>query len=82
VLTCFVVRLNHPELSRTQVEAISQDLSFPFNTVPAFHRIKFMMKDPDTARGPEDTVVDSIHVQPAKTLKMVWNLQLTSTQLL
>jgi hypothetical protein len=41
-----------------------------------------MMKDPDTARGPEDTVVDSIHVQPAKTLKMVWNLQLTSTQLL
>jgi hypothetical protein len=28
-----------------------------------------MMEDPYTARGPEDTVVDSIHVQPAKTLK-------------
>ncbi|KAJ7312551.1 hypothetical protein DFH08DRAFT_791323 [Mycena albidolilacea] len=68
-LARFVVHLNHPELSRTQVEARSQDLSFPFNTVPVFHRIKFMTEDPYTARGPEDTVVDSIHVQPAKTLK-------------
>ncbi|KAF7340672.1 hypothetical protein MSAN_02095200 [Mycena sanguinolenta] len=68
-LARFVVHLNHPELSHAQVEAASQDLSFPFNAVPVFHRIKYTTEDPYTARGPEDTVVDSIHVQPRKSLK-------------
>ncbi|KAF7342816.1 hypothetical protein MSAN_01997500 [Mycena sanguinolenta] len=68
-LARFVVHLNHPELSHAQVEAASQDLSFPFNDVPVFHRIKYTTEDPYTARGPEDTVVDSIHVQPRKSLK-------------
>ncbi|KAJ6616995.1 hypothetical protein B0H10DRAFT_2164530 [Mycena sp. CBHHK59/15] len=49
----YVVHLNHPELSRTQVEGNSQDLTFAFNSVPVYHH----------------SVVDSIHVQPRKTLK-------------
>ncbi|KAJ7268553.1 hypothetical protein C8J57DRAFT_1612816 [Mycena rebaudengoi] len=35
----------------------------------AQHRIKFTTQDPYSALDPEGTVVDSIHVQPAKTLK-------------
>ncbi|KAJ7816576.1 hypothetical protein B0H14DRAFT_3111685 [Mycena olivaceomarginata] len=68
-LARYVVQLNYPTLSRAQVEARSQDLSFSFNSVPVFHRIKFTTEDPYTARGPEDSIVDSIHVQPSKTLK-------------
>ncbi|KAJ7862972.1 hypothetical protein B0H13DRAFT_1899820 [Mycena leptocephala] len=68
-LARYVVHLNDPELSRRQVEEKSQDLGFSFNSVPAYHRIKFTTPDPYTARGPEHTVVDSIHVQPRKTLK-------------
>ncbi|KAJ7491595.1 hypothetical protein B0H11DRAFT_2399014 [Mycena galericulata] len=37
--------------------------------VPVFHRIKFVTEHPYTARGPSDSVVDSIHVQPPKVLK-------------
>ncbi|KAJ7342729.1 hypothetical protein DFH08DRAFT_1011044 [Mycena albidolilacea] len=68
-LARYVVQLNYPTLSRAQVETRSQDLSFSFNSVPVFHRIKFTTEDPYTARGPEDSIVDSIHVQPLKTLK-------------
>ncbi|KAJ6624580.1 hypothetical protein B0H10DRAFT_1784667 [Mycena sp. CBHHK59/15] len=68
-LARYVVHLNHPELSRMQVEGNSQDLTFAFNSVPVYHRIKFTTPNPYTARGPEDSVVDSIHVQPRKTLK-------------
>ncbi|KAJ7170234.1 hypothetical protein C8R43DRAFT_944758 [Mycena crocata] len=38
-------------------------------TLSVFHRIKFTTEDPYTARGPEDSIVDSIHVQPSKILK-------------
>ncbi|KAJ7467312.1 hypothetical protein B0H11DRAFT_2159568 [Mycena galericulata] len=68
-LARYVVHLNHPELSHVQIEAKSQDLIFSFNAIPVFHRIKFLTEDPYTARGPEDSVIDSIHVQPQKLLK-------------
>ncbi|KAJ7501623.1 hypothetical protein B0H11DRAFT_1908057 [Mycena galericulata] len=68
-LARFVVHLNNPQLSPLQIEAKSQDLAFAFNSVPVFHRIKFTTQDPYTVRGPEESVVDSIHVQPGKTLK-------------
>ncbi|KAJ7712786.1 hypothetical protein B0H14DRAFT_3902164 [Mycena olivaceomarginata] len=68
-LARYVTKLNYPTLSQAQVEARSQDLSFSFNSVPVFHRIKFTTEDPYTARGPEDSIIDSIHVQPSKTLK-------------
>ncbi|KAJ7707896.1 hypothetical protein B0H16DRAFT_1746444 [Mycena metata] len=68
-LARYVVHLNNPELSVLQVEQMSQDLSFPFNSVPVYHRIKFTTHDPYSAPGLPDSVVDSIHVQPGKTLK-------------
>ncbi|KAJ7868024.1 hypothetical protein B0H14DRAFT_3586641 [Mycena olivaceomarginata] len=68
-LARYITKLNYPTLSQAQVEARSQDLSFSFNSVPVFHRIKFTTEDPYTARGPEDSIIDSIHVQPSKTLK-------------
>ncbi|KAJ7603583.1 hypothetical protein FB45DRAFT_1087710 [Roridomyces roridus] len=55
-LARYVVQLNDPTLSRAQVETRSQDLNFPFNALPVFHRIKFVTEDPYTARGPEDSV--------------------------
>ncbi|KAJ7495682.1 hypothetical protein B0H11DRAFT_2155917 [Mycena galericulata] len=60
-LARYVVHLDHPELSHVQIEAKSQDLIFSFNAIPVFHRIKFLTVDPYTARGPEDSVIDSIH---------------------
>ncbi|KAJ7918864.1 hypothetical protein B0H13DRAFT_2433854 [Mycena leptocephala] len=68
-LARYVVHLNFPDLSHPQIEHSSQDLTFSFNPVPVFQRIKFTTEDPYTARGPEDSIVDSIHVQPQKTLK-------------
>lgn len=68
-LARYVTHLNFPTLSPSQVEARSQDLTFSFNSIPVFHRIKFTTEDPYTARGPEDSIVDSIHVQPPKVLK-------------
>ncbi|KAJ7826125.1 hypothetical protein B0H14DRAFT_3725210 [Mycena olivaceomarginata] len=68
-LARYITHLNYPTLSRSQIETRSQDLAFSFNSIPVFHRIKFTTEDPYTARGPEDSVVDSIHVQPQKTLK-------------
>ncbi|KAJ6475861.1 hypothetical protein DFH09DRAFT_952625 [Mycena vulgaris] len=68
-LARYVIHLNYPTLSRSQIETRSQDLAFSFNSIPVFHRIKFTTEDPYTARGPEDSVVDSIHVQPQRILK-------------
>ncbi|KAJ7125731.1 hypothetical protein C8R46DRAFT_1250545 [Mycena filopes] len=58
-LARYVVHLNHPDLSPLQIERDSLDLSFAFNSVP----------DPYSAPGGPDAVIDSIHVQPRKTLK-------------
>ncbi|KAJ7731745.1 hypothetical protein B0H16DRAFT_1772455 [Mycena metata] len=68
-LARYVTHLSYPTLSAAQVEARSQDLTFSFNSIPIFHRIKYTTEDPYTARGPEDSVIDSIHVQPSKVLK-------------
>ncbi|KAJ6625655.1 hypothetical protein B0H10DRAFT_2161872 [Mycena sp. CBHHK59/15] len=68
-LARYVVHLNYPHLSHSQIETHSQDLTFSFNSIPVFHCIKFTTEDPYIARGPKDSVVDSIHVQPQKILK-------------
>ncbi|KAJ7463054.1 hypothetical protein B0H11DRAFT_1922992 [Mycena galericulata] len=61
--------LTTPNSPRAKVEAESANITFTFHRVPVFHRIKFVTEDPYTARGPSDSVVDSIHVQPPKVLK-------------
>ncbi|KAJ7940032.1 hypothetical protein B0H13DRAFT_2226250 [Mycena leptocephala] len=68
-LARFIVQFNTPTLTRAQIEAQSSSLALHFNRVPVYHRIKFITEDPYTAGGPEDSVVDSIHVQPAKSLR-------------
>ncbi|KAJ6492474.1 hypothetical protein C8R47DRAFT_430764 [Mycena vitilis] len=65
-LTRFVVRFNNPTFTSRQVEAESSSIALPFNSVPVFHRIKYTTEDPYTIGGPSDSVIDSIHVQPAR----------------
>ncbi|KAJ7451993.1 hypothetical protein FB451DRAFT_1524612 [Mycena latifolia] len=66
-LARFIIQFNNPTLSRAQIEAQSASVSLHFNRVPVYHRIKFITEDPYTVGGPEDSVVDSIHVQPRKS---------------
>ncbi|KAK7025769.1 hypothetical protein R3P38DRAFT_3531625 [Favolaschia claudopus] len=66
-LARFVVGFKNPGLTLAQLEAESGSLTLHFNRVPVFHRLKYVTEDPYTAGGPEDSVVDSIHVQPGKT---------------
>ncbi|KAK6988927.1 hypothetical protein R3P38DRAFT_3331721 [Favolaschia claudopus] len=66
-LSRFVVQFKNPTFTGAQIEAECHSISLHFNRVPVFHRLKFVTEDPYTAGGPEDSVVDSIHVQPSKT---------------
>jgi hypothetical protein len=68
-LARFIVQFNNPTLTRAQIETQSGSVALHFNRVPVYHRIKFITEDPYTAGGPEDSVVDSIHVQPAKAAR-------------
>ncbi|KAK7013921.1 hypothetical protein R3P38DRAFT_2546004, partial [Favolaschia claudopus] len=69
-LACFAVRFNNPTWSRAQIEAEASSTPLNFSSkVPVYHRIKYIAEDPYKAGGPEDAVVDSIHVQPQKTLR-------------
>ncbi|KAJ7649252.1 hypothetical protein B0H17DRAFT_1215342 [Mycena rosella] len=68
-LARFIVQFNNPTFSRAQIEGESRTVALHFNRVPVYHRIKFVTEDPYTAGGPQDSVVDSIHVQPQKTTR-------------
>ncbi|KAJ6537053.1 hypothetical protein B0H19DRAFT_1382817 [Mycena capillaripes] len=68
-LARFIVQFNNPTLTRAQIETQSGSVALHFNRVPVYHRIKFITENPYTAGGPEDSVVDSIHVQPAKATR-------------
>ncbi|KAJ6462107.1 hypothetical protein C8R45DRAFT_841724 [Mycena sanguinolenta] len=68
-LTRFIVQFNSPAFSRAQIETHTASVALHFNRVPVHHRIKYIMEDPYTAGGPQDSFVDSIHVQPRKSLR-------------
>ncbi|KAJ6528339.1 hypothetical protein DFH09DRAFT_1327742 [Mycena vulgaris] len=68
-LARFIVQFNNPSLTRAQIETQSGSVALHFNRVPVYHRIKFITEDPYTAGGPENSVVDSIHVQPEKAAR-------------
>ncbi|KAJ7805230.1 hypothetical protein B0H14DRAFT_3091624 [Mycena olivaceomarginata] len=68
-LARFVVQFNDPTLSRAQIETRAASVVLHFGRVPVFHRIKYTTEDPYKAGGPEDAVVDSIHVQPQKMIR-------------
>ncbi|KAJ7847290.1 hypothetical protein B0H13DRAFT_2406447 [Mycena leptocephala] len=68
-LSRYIVQLNDPTLTAAEIEHEAASFDVPFNSLPVFHRIKFSTSDPYANNGPTDSIVDSIHVQPSKTLK-------------
>ncbi|KAJ7871067.1 hypothetical protein B0H13DRAFT_2555721 [Mycena leptocephala] len=68
-LSCYIVQLNDPTLTAAEIEREATSFDVPFNSLLVFHRIKFSTSDPYANNGPTDSIVDSIHVQPSKTLK-------------
>ncbi|KAJ7896209.1 hypothetical protein B0H13DRAFT_2523416, partial [Mycena leptocephala] len=68
-LSRYIVQLTEPALTAAQIEREAISFDVPFNSVPVFQRIKFSTSDPYANDGPTDSIVDSIHVQPGKTLK-------------
>ncbi|KAJ7175571.1 hypothetical protein C8R46DRAFT_1174477 [Mycena filopes] len=67
-LSRFITKFNNPHLTQRRVETESSNITFGFNSLPVFHRLKFTTPDPYSARA-LDTIIDSIHVQPHKLLK-------------
>ncbi|KAJ7624091.1 hypothetical protein DFH06DRAFT_1446337 [Mycena polygramma] len=68
-LSRYIAQLSDPGLTRSQVEAAANNIDLLFNAVPVFERIKFSTSDPHASpNGPEDKIIDSIHVQPAHKL--------------
>ncbi|KAJ7758629.1 hypothetical protein B0H16DRAFT_1313841 [Mycena metata] len=67
-LSRYVAELSDPTLTPAQIEATSTSVSLLFNSVSVFQRIKFSTSDPHGKDGPEDTIVDAIHVQPHQYL--------------
>jgi hypothetical protein len=65
-LAQFIVRLKNPRLRGAQLQQEMTNVRFSFNAVPVFHKIKFTSYDPYVVGGPKESVVDSIHVQPAR----------------
>ena len=58
--------MQHPELSRRNVDQLVPGLHIPFSTIPVFHRIKFVTQDPFSI-DPADIVVDSVHCEPSRS---------------
>lgn len=65
-LAQFVAQLQDPQLRGTRLQRAASNIQIPFNTVHVYHRIKFIEVDPYAVGGPRESVVDSIHVQPAR----------------
>ncbi|KAF7303411.1 hypothetical protein MIND_00569600 [Mycena indigotica] len=60
----YIAFVNEPGLNRQQLARAAENIHLFFNSVPVFQRIKFTALDPYVLKGPEDVIVDSIHVQP------------------
>ena len=67
-LAHFVAQYQNPGYTKAQVEAASSNIHFPFRKLPVYHRIKFTSHDPYSLDNVE-TVVDSVHAQPARSDK-------------
>jgi hypothetical protein len=67
-LARFVAQYQNPQFTQAQIERASLNIHFPFQKLPVFHRIKYVSRDLyDLEKG--ENVVDSIHVQPARSDK-------------
>ncbi|KAF8207660.1 hypothetical protein K438DRAFT_1575238, partial [Mycena galopus ATCC 62051] len=65
-LAQFIARLAHPTLPSSQIEAAAHSLHLPFNSVPVYHRIKFTTPDPSIIGKCANSIIDSVHAQPAR----------------
>ena len=63
-LSCFIAQYQHPEYSKAQVKAASNHIHIPFSKVSVFHRVKFVSYDVYSLNPLDESVVDSIHVDP------------------
>ncbi|KAI0712890.1 hypothetical protein C8Q72DRAFT_787768 [Fomitopsis betulina] len=60
-LARFVVELNTPTLTKNEIERRAANLTFPFQALPVYHKIKFRNTE---YHGSE--TLDSIHAQPQR----------------
>jgi hypothetical protein len=66
-LSRYVIHMQHPELSRRDVDQLVHGLHIPFSSVPVFHRIKFVTQDLFSIDPSADIVVDSVHCEPSQS---------------
>jgi len=63
-LSRFVAQYQHPEYSKAQVKVASNHIHIPFSKVSVFHRVKFVSYDVYSLNPLDESIVDSIHVDP------------------
>jgi len=63
-LSWFIAQYQHPEYSKAQVKVASDHIHIPFSKVSVFHRVKFVSYDVYSLHPLDESVVDSIHVDP------------------
>ncbi|KAI8994099.1 hypothetical protein BD414DRAFT_513707 [Trametes punicea] len=68
-LARFVVQQNHPNLAAHEVEQRSAGVYFGFNSVSAFHKIKFNIPDVQGLGLQTSDPRDVVHVRPARKNK-------------
>jgi len=64
-LSRFVAQYQHPEYSKSQVEAASTSIHIPFEKISVFHCLKFISYDVYSLNPLDEIVVDLIHTDPA-----------------
>ncbi|KAG1721776.1 hypothetical protein EDB19DRAFT_1960263 [Suillus lakei] len=69
-LACYITQLNHASdpipLHSQTLDVLAQDVHFPFQTLPVFHKVKWLSVD---ARGHGDAtaMLDSVHARPQRS---------------
>ncbi|KAF8805410.1 hypothetical protein BYT27DRAFT_7224995 [Phlegmacium glaucopus] len=63
-LSWFITQYQHPEYSKAQVKVTSKHIHIPFSKVSVFHHVKFVSYDVYSLNPLDESVVDSIHVDP------------------
>ncbi|KAH9910875.1 uncharacterized protein BXZ73DRAFT_93522 [Epithele typhae] len=65
-LARFVVSFRYPDLTNAEVESQSSAVHLPFNAVPVYHKIKFILPSPQKMGIPEGDVHDTVHARPER----------------
>ncbi|KAI9450279.1 hypothetical protein F5148DRAFT_1152860 [Russula earlei] len=60
----FMTQYQNLQYTKAQVEVASHNIHIPFQKLPVYHHIKFASTDPYSINSLQ-TIVDSIHAQPA-----------------